>query len=125
MSARDFITVYLSYVDAINRRDVEDTDRLTDVMMAVDCIGHWPGNEPQIGTAGQKAFMREMIANNQDLKFVVDDLRTDEDRLFIRATATLNNPTTGDIETTAVLEIDQIVDGKMVETWTLTGPGAW
>jgi predicted SnoaL-like aldol condensation-catalyzing enzyme len=125
MSARDYTAIFLGYVKAVNQKDVEKADRLTDEMMAVDCIAHWPGNEPQQGTAGQKAFMRELITNNKDLHLSVDDIGSDGDRLFIRGTITTNNPTTGNIETNAFLEIDRITDGKMAESWTLTALGKW
>lgn len=125
MSAKDYIAIYLRYVEAVNQRDVEEADRLTDEMMAVDCIGHWPGSEPQQGTAGQKAFVRELIANNKDLQFTVEDIGSDEDRLFLRGSLSTNHPTTGNIETNAILEIDRIKDGKMVESWTLSAPGKW
>ncbi len=125
MSAKTYKDIYLHYVDVLNRHDVDEADRLTDEMMAEDCIGHWPGNEPQMGTAGQKAFIRELVANNPDLRFTVDDVRTNEDRIFLRGTLFTNNPSTGAIETIAILEIDRIVDGKMVESWTLSAPGNW
>ena len=78
-----------------------------------------------MGTAGQKAFMREMITNNPDLHLAIEYFGADGDMLFIRATATTNNPTTGAPEPTVFLEIDQIANGKMVESWTLAGPGPW
>lgn len=78
-----------------------------------------------MGTAGQKVFMHEMITNNPDLHLTIDYLGADGDMLFIRATVTTNNPTTGAPETTVFLEIDQIAYGKMVESWTLAGPGPW
>jgi predicted SnoaL-like aldol condensation-catalyzing enzyme len=128
MSAKSYKDKYLHYINSVNRHDVDEADRLTDEMMAEDCIWHWPGwtgSEPQMGTAGQKAFICELIANNPDLRIAVDDLCTDEDRMFLRGAMFTNNPSTGAVEQTAFLEIDRIVDGKMVESWTLSAPGSW
>lgn len=125
MSAQNYKDIYFRYIEVLNQHNVEEADRLTDEMMAEDCVGHWPGSEPQLGTAGQKAFIREMIANNPDLRFTVDDYCTDQDRIFLRGTLFTNNPSTGAVEPTAILEIDRIADGKMVESWTLSAPGNW
>lgn len=126
MSAINIKAKYLKYVATWNHsRDLEEMDRQTDALMAEDAIWHFPGGELQQGTAGQKAFVRDIINNNPDFEFFIDDLLFDEDHMIIRATAKLNNPTTGAIETSGILEIDRIVDEKIVESWSLIGAGHW
>lgn len=126
MSAKQFLTNWLQYFEAANQRNVDLLDRLTDEYFATDVIFHWPGwTDLEQGSAGQKAFMHEIIANNPDFHIAVDDILSAGDKAILRGTLQTNNPITGAVESSAVLEIDHVVDGKIVETWTVSAPGNW
>ncbi len=45
--------------------------------------------------------------------------------MALRGTFQLNNPTTGEVESLAILEIDRLEEGKLAESWALTVPGRW
>ena len=69
--------------------------------------------------------MREVIANNPDFHVAFDEALWDGDKMILRGTFLMNNPTTGAVESYPFLEIDRVVDGKIAESWTLAVPGKW
>jgi predicted SnoaL-like aldol condensation-catalyzing enzyme len=105
---------------------VELVDRLTNEFVTTDAIQYVPGM-PDIepGPAGQKAFIREMIATNPDFHISIDDMLIGGDKVAVRDTYHMNNPTTGAVESSVSLEIDRLVDGKIAESWFLMVPGNW
>jgi len=126
MSTNQFTTNWLRYLEALNQRDVNLMDRLTDECMTTDAIFHMPGwPDMGSGSAAQKKFASELIVNNPNFHISVDDVLFDEGKMILRCTIQLNNPTTGAVESYSVLEIDHVVDGKIAEGWTLAVPGIW
>jgi hypothetical protein len=126
MSIEEFKTNWLHYLEVCNQKNMDLADRLTDELMTTDAIFHVPGwPDLQQGTAGQKASMREWVANNPDFHITVHDVLLVGDKMIVRWMVKLNNPTTGAVEISAGLEIDRIAEGKMAECWALLAPGKW
>jgi hypothetical protein len=126
MSIEEFKTNWLHYLEVCNQKNMDLADRLTDELMTVDCISHIPGWENVgVGTAYQKEFMRDAVAKNPDFHITIDEALSDEDKVIFRGSVHMNNPTTGVVESNAILEIDRVVDGKMAESWALFVPGKW
>jgi hypothetical protein len=119
-------TKMLRYIEAWNSRDLDRYDQLVDEICSDDLIQHdpnMPGFPP--GIAAQKAFAREVIANNPDLHFSLDELVLTGDRLIVRGEIQTNHPTSGAVERSVFIEMDRIVGGKIAETWTVSMPGKW
>jgi predicted SnoaL-like aldol condensation-catalyzing enzyme len=126
MSTEWFHSFILRYYDAWNRRDLALVDRLTDEYTTQDSLTHSPAMPDFAkGPEAQKAFVRLVLGANPDFHMTLDDLMTDGDKVVMRMTVQGNNPTTGAIESTCIIDIIRLEGQKMAETWELFAPGAW
>ncbi len=126
MSINDDKTLFVRYFEALNQKDIELADKLADECVAIEGISHMPAfPDVPAGSEAQKIFHRNILAANPDFHCAVEDLLFDGDKMILRGSVRMNNPTTGAVENNIFLEIDRLVDGKIYETWSLMLPGNW
>jgi len=127
MTTEEFKNNWLRYLEAWNQKDMELTDRLSDAYVSPNAIGHNPGvyDFGDLMSQSQKEFARAIVARNPDFHVTVDDALVDGDRMILRGTILLNNPSSGAIESITFMEIDRIVNEQIVESWDLFVPGKW
>lgn len=106
-----------------------DTDAMRD-LVAPEWFDHdpLPGQPP--GTEGPVYVVSTMHAAHPDLRFTIDDLTAEADRVVIRWTLHGTNtgpmfgrPPTGEPVELAAIVIFRIADGKLAERWAGWKPG--
>ena len=125
MAAEKFLNNYSQYIKALNNRDLELADRLTDEIMTINAITHSPNMQVVIGSEGQKKFIRETIAGNPDFQINLDESLVDGEKVILRGSFQGNNEITGAVESMVFIEIDRLEVEKIAETWLLVAPGSW
>ncbi|MFC7204917.1 ester cyclase [Haloferax namakaokahaiae] len=124
-SVRENERIYRDFIEEVwNERDF---DRIGE-FIADECRFYDPSNtEPLYGPEEMRAYLETYDAAFPDAKIEVEDLIATEEWVAARWTATGTHegslmgiePTGNDISVTA-LEMNRIVDGKIVEGWQVT-----
>jgi steroid delta-isomerase-like uncharacterized protein len=118
-------------IKAFSRRFIEEVwnDRRLDLipeLVSEDHVDHDPAQAGlPSGPAGMRAFVETYLAAFPDVRFTIEDVICEEDRVTIRWTATGTHqgplpgiaPSGKRVSITGIL-IDRIADGKIVETWS-------
>jgi predicted ester cyclase len=103
-----------SVYDAINAQDVEALDDL----FAHEIVRHAAG---EIGIEHAKRAMANAFVSSPDLRFEVEDLIAEGDRVALRVTVHRNGPDGHDAPST-ILEIFRVENGKVAEIWGAGAP---
>jgi steroid delta-isomerase-like uncharacterized protein len=107
-------------------RVFEDLDAsAVDELVADDFVSHaWPSNEGQTAKASLKDATTRMSVALSDIKFRIDDLIAEGDRVVARLTASarqtgdfMGMPSTGRSYEIGEIHIFRLLDGKIVEHW--------
>ena len=112
-------SVIRRWIDAINRGDLEAGAQLMDA----NYIRHLPGLESR-GPEGFKEVAAMFLTGFPDLKLTIEDLIAEGDRIVVRFTARGTHlgtfagipPTNRPITVPAIM-VNQISNGKMIESW--------
>jgi steroid delta-isomerase-like uncharacterized protein len=107
------------WLEAVNRRDLEAGAKLMDV----NYIRHLPGLESR-GPEGFKQVATGFLTGFPDSTFTIDDLIAEGDRVVVRFTVRGTHlgdfasiPPTNRQITLSVIMVNQISNGKMIESW--------
>ena len=99
-------------------------------VMDPDSVDHDPLPGQPAGGAGGEYVVTTMHTAHPDLRFTIDDLRADGDRVTIRWTLRgtntgpmLGRPPTGERVELAAIVIFRIADGRIAERWADWKPG--
>jgi steroid delta-isomerase-like uncharacterized protein len=99
-------------------------------MVTSDWIDHDPLPGQPVGVEGAEYVVSTMHGAHPDLRFSIDDLIAEEDRVTIRWTLRgtntgpmLGRPPTGQPVELAAIVIFRIADGKIAERWAGWKPG--
>ena len=99
-------------------------------LVAPDWIDHDPLPGQPAGLAGAEYVVSTMHGAHPDLRFTIDDLIAEDDRVTIRWTLhgtntgpMLGRPPTGKPVELAAIVIFRIADGKIAERWAGWKPG--
>lgn len=94
-----------------------------DEIIAEDYVGH--GAERSQGREGLKAELAGYAAAFSDLRYTIEEIIVEGDRVVNRWTARgthtgslMNIPPTGKFVTVTGISIDRVVNGRVVEGWT-------
>src|SRR4051794_22267189 len=98
-----------SVYDAINAQDVAALDGL----FAPDIVRHAAGEQ---GVEHAQRAMANAFAASPDLRFDVEDLIAEGDRVALRVTVHRAGPDGRDVQST-ILEIFRVENGKVAEIW--------
>lgn len=99
---------------------------LADELYASTHVNYFPGNPPGLpaGVEGLKQLIGLYRSAFPDLHFTIEDQIAEGDKVVTRTTTTGTNtqplmgmPATGKSAVVTGIQIDRIVDGKIVETW--------
>ena len=93
-------------------------------LVAADFLDHDPLPGQPAGAAGAEYVVRTMHGAHPDLRFTIDDLVAEADRVTIRWTLhgtntgpMLGRPPTGERVEFAAIVIFRIADGRLAERW--------
>ena len=95
--------------DAINAQDLTALERL----FTPDIVRHAMG---EVGFDAARAALTSAFAGAPDLRFQVDDLIAEGDRVALRVTVQRGEPVPGEIPQ-SILEIFRVEDGRVAEIW--------
>jgi steroid delta-isomerase-like uncharacterized protein len=99
-----------------------------DALIAPDYVNHSPGlPDMPSGPAGLKPIARAMREAFPDLHYEIEDIIVDGDRVCVRTTLTGTHrgdffgiPASGRSVRVSQIQIERIVDGRIVEHWRTT-----
>lgn len=121
MSERNKAIVRRSYDEVMNQGNLEVVDEL----VSADFVAHATSHDIR-GPVEMKRYVQELRAAFPDLKITVEDQVAERDKVVSRWSATGTHsgpyqgiPATGKRGTMSGVDIDYVVDGKVVECWTL------
>jgi steroid delta-isomerase-like uncharacterized protein len=121
--------------EALIRRVFEDVIPTGNVaamreLVAPDFLDHDPLPGQPAGSAGAEYVVATMHGAHPDLRFTIDDLVVEGDRVVIRWTMNATNtgplfgrPPTGQPVKLAAIVIFRIADGRLAERWAAWKPG--
>jgi steroid delta-isomerase-like uncharacterized protein len=121
MSERNKAIVRRSYEEVLSRGQLEVVDEL----VSEDFVAHTPSHDIR-GAAKMRQYVRELRGAFPDLQITVEDQIAEGDKVVSRWSATGTHagpyqgiPATGKRGRMSGVDIDYVVDGKVVECWTL------
>jgi predicted ester cyclase len=100
--------------DAINAQDLAALDRL----FAPDIVRHAMG---EVGIEAARRAVVNAFAAAPSLRFDVEDVIADGDRVALRVTVSRNEGTDA-VERSTILEIFRVEHGRVVEIWGAGAP---
>jgi predicted SnoaL-like aldol condensation-catalyzing enzyme len=116
----------LRWIDAMNKKDLNELDKLADEIFTADFIEHDPGTpDMERGQAGIKKWVRQVLKDNPDMHVTLEDQMADGDKVAGRATVKFTDAATGKPVNLLILSIDRFVGDKIAEEWELVVPGQW
>jgi steroid delta-isomerase-like uncharacterized protein len=124
MSAEQNIEIFRRAVDeGFNRGNLAEFDQI----VAADLTEHaeLPPGLPS-GREGVKGLITALRSAFPDLKYTIEDITADHDKVWARLTARGTNtgsfmgaPPTGKPVRVEVIEVARIADGKLIEHWAV------
>jgi predicted ester cyclase len=111
MSSEEIKALARKWIEAINKRDLT----VLDEFMAPDYVDH---TNQLRGREDVKQFYVGAFKNFPDFRRIIEDIITEEDKVWVRFKITGTAPTGKKIETESVT-IFRMVDGKVAEGWTV------
>jgi predicted ester cyclase len=113
----------LRWIEAVNSRDMSLIDQVADEFFAADYVWHFPGvRDLPPGPAGMKQMLRRILGGNPDLKFTLEDLFVEGDKVAVRCTMHRKDPVTGKSQHGTNLVLSRFVGDKAAEDWELISP---
>jgi predicted ester cyclase len=112
--------------DAMNKKDLNELDKLADEIFAADFIERDPGvSDMEPGPVGVKKWVRQVLKDSPDMHVTIEDMLVDGDKVVLRGTVKFTDKATGKPMNLLLLSIDRFVGDKIAEEWELTVPGQW
>jgi predicted ester cyclase len=114
------------WVDAMNKKDLIELDKLADEIYTTDFIEHDPGvSDMEPGPAGVKKWAHQLLKDIPDMHILTEDLLADGDKVVARGTVKFTDKDTGKPTALLLLAIDRFVGDKIAEEWELGVVGHW
>lgn len=111
-------------------RSLEGTEKAADELLASDFAGHCPPTPDFHGPEGYKQWIAKSFQAYPDVRFVVEDVVAEGDRVAVRYTMRGTHegthegttrmgvaPTGREVEA-SIISILKVADGKIAEMWT-------
>jgi predicted ester cyclase len=126
MSTENNKAAILRWIDAMNKKDLHELDKLAEDIYTADFVEHDPGiSDMERGPAGIKKWVRQVLKDSPDMHVTLEDQMADGDKVASRLTVKLTDAATGKPVNLLVLGIDRFVGEKIAEEWELGVPGQW
>jgi predicted ester cyclase len=126
MTTEDNKKIWVRWLETFNSRDLAAIDRLTAEILPPTWITHNPSfpDIPQ-DRVGWIQMIREIFTDYPDYHFAVEDLIAEGDRLVARGNYLGTHAVSNEPFNQHFIFIARFSEGKIVEIWELTVPGAW
>jgi hypothetical protein len=126
MSTEKNKAALLRWGDAMNKKDLNELDKLADEIYTADFIERDPGvPDMERGPAGVKKWVRQVLKDSPDMHITLEDMLADGDKVVVRGTVKFTDTATGKPVNLLLLAIDRFVGEKIAEEWELGVPGQW
>ncbi len=120
MSPEQNKTLVLKFYEVFDQQDIEQGRKL----MSADIISRGLDTEPLIGIDAVLQYGQQMFSAFPDGRHILEDVIAEDDQVVTRGTFTgthqgelMGIPPTGKQIQFAVIHVDRVVDGKIIEHW--------
>jgi predicted SnoaL-like aldol condensation-catalyzing enzyme len=113
----------MKLIEAANKTDLADLERLADQFYSPQWIFHAPGTPNSVlNLEGLKEWMRQYFRDWPDVHLTVENFIAEDDKVVCHGWITGRNPINDQRLSQEFMHIYRFIEGKLVEEWELVVP---